>query len=527
MLAFLAGDFDLNGTVERDDYDLWKASFGIIGESPVDGNGNGVVDAADYTVWRDNLGKTLAGLPPIAPRNIDARAVGATSIQVDWQASVGATSYLVARRQPDTETFFSVIASNVIGTSFTDNAVVENSLYEYALVAKNTNGDSGPSQIGHAVAGRSNLTAYRPQSVQDPDAPTGGPIYDPFVRTPVRDQDENDTNFGPGIRLNTDDDNNTGIQDRFESGIASPLENDLIEVKVDRLPGQGNLILDPSGQLSLYYDHTKETPVPVDMNGNSEPLPFINDTITVFVEWNDIVHGASLLVLRDAATSTSLDVVRFHSFRSLVVVFGGNGQDPTDTDGDGSIGDPVRGSAINREGIFDTAQILYVTGWDVLAFDEEDVDHPDDVPYREINNAILNRSVRSEFAGGVSIMGYSQGGGATHDLIERLYADYQDLDHITMFGVYLDAVQHDFPLGASERRWPEAVFYLLNIYQSLPLQLGGGDIDNNDVIPGAILEEIDTTTDPGWNANLDHFLIDDDIQVRNRILQRLHERMLR
>jgi len=92
MLTFLAGDYDLSGVVDQGDYTVWKANFGQIGESPGDGNGDGIVDAADYTVWRDNLGRTTADLPPIAPRGIEARAVGATSIQVDWQASGGATS---------------------------------------------------------------------------------------------------------------------------------------------------------------------------------------------------------------------------------------------------------------------------------------------------------------------------------------------------------------------------------------------------------------------------------------------------
>ncbi|MEX2169777.1 MAG: hypothetical protein WD851_10735 [Pirellulales bacterium] len=40
MLAFLAGDYDLSGTVDQSDYDTWRANFGNIGESPADGNGD-------------------------------------------------------------------------------------------------------------------------------------------------------------------------------------------------------------------------------------------------------------------------------------------------------------------------------------------------------------------------------------------------------------------------------------------------------------------------------------------------------
>lgn len=51
------GDYDGNGTVERADYDVWKASFGLSGPGiAADGNGDGFVNAADYTIWRDNLG---------------------------------------------------------------------------------------------------------------------------------------------------------------------------------------------------------------------------------------------------------------------------------------------------------------------------------------------------------------------------------------------------------------------------------------------------------------------------------------
>lgn len=57
--ARLAGDYDVDGDVDQDDYATWKASFGSSvtqAGTGSDGNGNGFVDAADYTIWRDNLG---------------------------------------------------------------------------------------------------------------------------------------------------------------------------------------------------------------------------------------------------------------------------------------------------------------------------------------------------------------------------------------------------------------------------------------------------------------------------------------
>jgi hypothetical protein len=53
--AILQGDFTMGGSVNEDDYLLWKQSFGMTGELAADANGDGVVDAADYTVWRDNF----------------------------------------------------------------------------------------------------------------------------------------------------------------------------------------------------------------------------------------------------------------------------------------------------------------------------------------------------------------------------------------------------------------------------------------------------------------------------------------
>lgn len=56
----LDGDYDLDGDVDADDYQVWRTSFGMAGSAlAADGNKNGIVDAADYTVWRDNVGASL------------------------------------------------------------------------------------------------------------------------------------------------------------------------------------------------------------------------------------------------------------------------------------------------------------------------------------------------------------------------------------------------------------------------------------------------------------------------------------
>jgi len=516
----LTADFNGNGMVDAPDLDIWKTGFGTVGtatQSTGDANGDTNVDGSDFLLWQRTLGQST--LPPRAPENVQARALSASSIQVAWDASATATSYIVVRRAVATETAFTIIAPSVVGLSFTDTLLATDTLYEYRILA-HRNPDSVPSKPAQATTNQSNLTAYRPQSTQFFDSPTNGPIYDPLPKTPVGDVDELSTTLGPGIRINADDDNQNSIQDRSDTS-AIAQENDLIEVKIDQLPGAGSLSLSIGGRLQVFYHHDRTQQV---LSG--DPLGFVNDTATVFVEWFDGTHGTELLTLVDAA-QTPLDSVRFHSFRSIVIVFGGNTQSPDDSDGDGSMGDPITGLLSpegNREGIFDLATTLYVTGWDVLAYDEEELvsgGAESSIAYEEVTNALDMRFVGADYGGGFSIMGYSQGGGATHDLIEAIYSRDESPKNVTSFGVYVDAVDHTLPDdgAAPETRWPFAVLYLLNFYQTHGLPRGG-DIDDEEAL--GELEEYDVNDTPGLEE-VGHQQIDDTIQVHQLIRQRLLE----
>jgi Beta-propeller repeat len=82
LVAF--GDYDGDGTINANDYNIWKASFGTA-NAAADGNGNGIVDAADYTLWRDHLGQTItsgssAEVPVPEPASAVLLAVAAATL---------------------------------------------------------------------------------------------------------------------------------------------------------------------------------------------------------------------------------------------------------------------------------------------------------------------------------------------------------------------------------------------------------------------------------------------------------------
>jgi glucose/arabinose dehydrogenase len=68
----LPGDYNADGVVNDDDYNVWQSTFGAtMAGAPADGNGNGTVDAADYVIWRDNLGASV---------HVGAASAGGTAV---------------------------------------------------------------------------------------------------------------------------------------------------------------------------------------------------------------------------------------------------------------------------------------------------------------------------------------------------------------------------------------------------------------------------------------------------------------
>lgn len=220
--------------------------------------------------------------------------------------------------------------------------------------------------------------------------------------------------------------------------------------------------------------------------------------MTVWVENPN--GGAANLELQaktDSGTVVCSDKVSFHAYRSVVIVIGGEDQTPAD---------PPNANFST----FLTAVELYEQGYDVHMFDED-----------TLNGAIYNeasRAVRFRNVTQMAIIGYSHGGGATHDLSEALANDPNVGAFQLLYTAYVDAVAE--PGIAEENRRPVNSLFHVNYYQTPHTWaedrwLGGGPIDP----PGANIEVNVSAT--AWGAALTHFDIDDNANVRNGVRNEL------
>jgi len=94
----LMGDYNGNGTVGPEDYNVWKANFGSTTLLAADGNGDGRVNASDYTVWRNNLGATLTGDGSAGASPSHAAAPEPSSFAILIAGAVVAAARLMRRR---------------------------------------------------------------------------------------------------------------------------------------------------------------------------------------------------------------------------------------------------------------------------------------------------------------------------------------------------------------------------------------------------------------------------------------------
>jgi hypothetical protein len=71
QLAYPPGDYNHDGDVDTEDYDLWTETYGT-SDPRADGNNDGAIDAADYVFWRKHQGASGAGDFLLTPLNTAA-----------------------------------------------------------------------------------------------------------------------------------------------------------------------------------------------------------------------------------------------------------------------------------------------------------------------------------------------------------------------------------------------------------------------------------------------------------------------
>jgi hypothetical protein len=357
-----------------------------------------------------------------------------------------------------------------------------------------TTAHPGPlsAQDGRASVQPKGLTAHRPQQ---------GAGYFPFARTSVPEGQEDDPVLGPGIRRNTP-------RELDPSG-----EDDLIEVVVGRVLRGTPLVLARSGpELAVWTTRTKQPGTQLPFTGTrSQPLSFGGDpSLSLWVEWVGTGHGTSRLALETQGSGALLDRLTFHSFRSIVVALGGEGQSP------GLPLDP-------NHGTFVVGTELYELGYDVRMYDEDGVTSNGSGPvYDEVVNAVQSRGVAD-----IALFGYSHGGGSTHDLAERLDAFRAGIGAFAIpFTSYVDGVENDSDIDTDpELRYPPSSGFHANQYQRgtfADFFLDGGPVPGSAPPPTGL--DVETTT---WGTGATHFIVDDYLQVRDFILMNLDLRTSR
>ncbi|QDU57683.1 CotH kinase family protein [Aeoliella mucimassa] len=140
----VSGDFDRNGIVDMDDYQLWKSTYGSTTILAADGNQDGTVSLADYTVWRDNLGATVAALaqlagvtdsaPTPATETVPGTTLGDTSTAAAETASADSSVLVVSTNSAESESSAAVDAAMAIADE-SEPTTVSNSSQQQKLAA--------------------------------------------------------------------------------------------------------------------------------------------------------------------------------------------------------------------------------------------------------------------------------------------------------------------------------------------------------------------------------------------------------
>ncbi len=333
------------------------------------------------------------------------------------------------------------------------------------------------------VPATANLIAYRPVTE-----------YLNYAKFRVPASQEMSHNLGPGIRINRDDDNGNSVADYLDNGITAGNDNDLVRVDVAATGTAAQLDFD--SKLRVWTSRTKKQEI---LSGTP---------ITVTIVWVEYVGSghtsatapADLTLTVSDASGDASDKVRFHTFRSVVIAIGGNGQNPA------KVGDP-------SQGVFTIASVLYQRGFDVHMYRHDQVvSSGAGAAYNEAIRAVKRRNVKN-----VAIFGFSWGGGATYELARGLKANASLHARYTLrYTGYIDGITHH--AISSEQRFPPGSAYHDNIYQRRDWLIQGNSV------AGAHNVNASAT---GWGSSLVHTSIDDNGTVRSIIISNLIRRVAR
>jgi hypothetical protein len=187
----------------------------------------------------------------------------------------------------------------------------------------------------------------------------------------------------------------------------------------------------------------------------------------------------------------------FHSFQSVVVAIGGNGQDPATLTGS----------------VFAIAHTLYQRGYDVQMYRHDQVSSSGaGAAFNEVVSAVRNRNVDY-----VAIIGFSWGGGATYELANGLKSNVAIQGQFTLtYTAYIDGITHGSI--TSERRLPPGSQYHDNVFQRTDWLLRGNRVN------GANNLDVSRTS---WGRGLGHTTIDDSPIVHVILVTNLTSRVIR
>ena len=355
------------------------------------------------------------------------------------------------------------------------------------------NGNSVPlSDTVACAVGTGELTAYRPRH---------GSGYTMFQRRAVSDLDEESTTLGPGIRTTHHEDSD------YDGG------DSLIELTVERSNSNMQLVLRRSSPVvKVWYSSNRGTELEFEgstVNGPSKAINFGgSNSVTLWVEYWWVPDGPVSLTLTPKNSDVVFDKVKFHVFNSVVVAFGGGGtgQEPSDP------ADP-------NHGTFDIAIRLYNSGYNVYMYNEKHLDPSGDgFPYDNVVNSIQKKAIKD-----IVIFGYSQGGGSTYNLAQKLNNNRGVLPQFAIKQTaYIDGIKDEAGTLAEDRLPPGSLNHI-NHYQRNFFELLLKGVPTTG-IPAANNINVTQTT---WGANAKHGEIDDLIEVKDKIVAEINTNVQR